>query len=210
MRRGIGVLLVLVFSKYVYLACLTSYLTFYLMHRFALSVRDAQLELFVFSVGSRDRHDPRRPVRRFFRPQAGHLVLDPWHAAVHADVAVCEPVLDRAARGADRTDPRVGVSGDRRVRAGTRAGQGRHGLGTVFRAWHSASVVSARPFLGALADAWGIERVFTICSYLPAFGLFAGLLPKLEHSRVCRADARPRPAESRVIFGRFERGACNN
>ena len=49
-RRGMSVLLVLVFSKYVYLASLTSYLTFYLIHRFALSVRDSQLELFAFSA----------------------------------------------------------------------------------------------------------------------------------------------------------------
>ena len=33
--------------------------------------------------------------------------------------------------------------------------------------------------LGALADAWGIERVYDLCSYLPALGLFAGLLPDL-------------------------------
>src|SRR5271166_4229533 len=51
-RRGIGVLLVLVCSKYIYLASLTSYLTFFLMHRFALSVREAQLELFVFSLAA--------------------------------------------------------------------------------------------------------------------------------------------------------------
>jgi hypothetical protein len=36
--------------------------------------------------------------------------------------------------------------------------------------------------LGVLADAWGIERVYAICSYLPAFGLFAGLLPNIERS----------------------------
>ena len=41
-------LLALIFSKYVYLASLTSYFTFYLIHRFGVSVRDAQLHLFVF------------------------------------------------------------------------------------------------------------------------------------------------------------------
>ena len=41
--------------------------------------------------------------------------------------------------------------------------------------------------LGALADSWGIERVYDLCSYLPAFGLFAGLLPNIER----RAAAAP-------------------
>jgi FSR family fosmidomycin resistance protein-like MFS transporter len=51
-RRQIGlaivVLLTLIFSKYFYLASLTSYYTFYLMHKFGVSVQTAQLLLFVF------------------------------------------------------------------------------------------------------------------------------------------------------------------
>jgi FSR family fosmidomycin resistance protein-like MFS transporter len=38
--------------------------------------------------------------------------------------------------------------------------------------------------LGALADGWGIERVYGLCSYLPALGLFAGLLPNIERRRI--------------------------
>ena len=41
-------LLVLIFSKYIYLASLTSYYTFFLIHRFGVSVQSAQLHLFVF------------------------------------------------------------------------------------------------------------------------------------------------------------------
>ena len=44
----IGVLGLLVFSKYLYLASLTSFYTFFLIEKFALSVRDAQLMLFLF------------------------------------------------------------------------------------------------------------------------------------------------------------------
>src|SRR6202008_648247 len=47
-RNGILILLGLIFSKYVYLASLTSYFTFYLIHRFHTSVQVAQLHLFVF------------------------------------------------------------------------------------------------------------------------------------------------------------------
>ena len=38
----------LLFSKYFYMASLNSYYTFYLIHRFGVSVRDAQIHLFVF------------------------------------------------------------------------------------------------------------------------------------------------------------------
>lgn len=47
-RTSIAILLALVFSKYIYLASLTSYYTFYLIRRFDVSVTDAQLYLFVF------------------------------------------------------------------------------------------------------------------------------------------------------------------
>jgi FSR family fosmidomycin resistance protein-like MFS transporter len=42
------ILLALIFSKYVYLASLTSYYTFYLINRFQLSVQSAQIHLFLF------------------------------------------------------------------------------------------------------------------------------------------------------------------
>ena len=45
---ALAVLLVLVFSKYVYLASLSTYYTFYLIETFHVSVRSAQLHLFVF------------------------------------------------------------------------------------------------------------------------------------------------------------------
>ena len=47
-RWGIAVLLGLVFSKYIYLASLTSFYTFYLIDKFKLSVVDAQFQLFLF------------------------------------------------------------------------------------------------------------------------------------------------------------------
>ena len=45
---SIGVLMALLFSKYFYLASLTSYYTFYLISKFHLSVRTSQIYLFVF------------------------------------------------------------------------------------------------------------------------------------------------------------------
>ncbi|QEL15025.1 MFS transporter [Limnoglobus roseus] len=45
---SIGILLLLIFSKYFYLASLTSYFTFYLIETFNVSVQTAQIHLFVF------------------------------------------------------------------------------------------------------------------------------------------------------------------
>jgi Sugar phosphate permease len=44
------ILLLLMFSKYVYMASLTSYYTFYLIHKFGVSVQDSQFYLFIFLV----------------------------------------------------------------------------------------------------------------------------------------------------------------
>lgn len=45
---AVGILLMLIFSKYFYMASISSYYTFYLMHKFGLSVQNAQLHLFAF------------------------------------------------------------------------------------------------------------------------------------------------------------------
>ena len=47
MRLALLVLVLLVFSKNIYLASLTSYYTFYLIGKFHLTVQSAQLHLFV-------------------------------------------------------------------------------------------------------------------------------------------------------------------
>jgi FSR family fosmidomycin resistance protein-like MFS transporter len=44
----VGILLLLIFSKYFYIAGITSYFTFYVMEKFSLSVKSAQLHLFLF------------------------------------------------------------------------------------------------------------------------------------------------------------------
>jgi FSR family fosmidomycin resistance protein-like MFS transporter len=46
------VLLILTFSKFFYMACLTSYYTFFLIHKFGVSVQASQIYLFVFLAGT--------------------------------------------------------------------------------------------------------------------------------------------------------------
>ncbi|KAF1017536.1 MAG: Fosmidomycin resistance protein [Stenotrophomonas maltophilia] len=50
--RVLAILLVLIFSKYFYMASIGSYFTFYLMHHFGVPVEQAQLHLFAFLVAS--------------------------------------------------------------------------------------------------------------------------------------------------------------
>lgn len=46
--KALVILMVLIFSKYFYLTSISSYYTFYLMHRFGVSIQNAQIHLFVF------------------------------------------------------------------------------------------------------------------------------------------------------------------
>jgi FSR family fosmidomycin resistance protein-like MFS transporter len=178
-RRGMSVLLVLVFSKYVYLASLTSYFTFYLIHRFGLSVRDAQLELFAFSaavaVGTMlggpfgDRIGRKRVIWfsilgtlpfTLTLPYADLFWTGPLVVVIGLILASAFPAIVVFAQ--ELAPGKVGVVSG--LFFGLAFGVG--GLGAAA--------------LGALADGWGIERVYSLCSYLPALGLFAGLLPNIE------------------------------
>jgi MFS transporter, FSR family, fosmidomycin resistance protein len=191
-RRGMSVLLVLVFSKYVYLASLTSYFTFYLIHRFGLSVRDAQLELFVFSaavaVGTvlggpfGDRIGRKRVIWfsilgtlpfTLTLPYANLFWTGPLVVMIGLIMASAFPAIVVFAQ--ELAPGKVGmVSG---LFFGLAFGVG--GLGAAA--------------LGVLADAWGIERVYDLCSYLPALGLFAGLLPNIEPRRLPTASRIRQP-----------------
>ena len=47
-KKSIGILLVLIFSKYIYMTSISSYFTFYLIEKFQLSIRESQYYLFLF------------------------------------------------------------------------------------------------------------------------------------------------------------------
>jgi FSR family fosmidomycin resistance protein-like MFS transporter len=188
-RRGISVLLVLVFSKYVYLASLTSYFTFYLIHRFGLSVRDAQLELFAFSaavaVGTvlggpfGDRIGRKRVIWVSILGVAPFTMILPFVGLTWTCILsfVIGLILSSAFSAivvfAQELMPgKVGaVSG---LFFGFAFGIG--GIGAAV--------------LGGLADQYGIEFVYRICAYLPLLGMVAAFLPNIEH----RAGAPQRTA----------------
>jgi FSR family fosmidomycin resistance protein-like MFS transporter len=184
---GIVVLLVLVFSKYVYLASLTSYYTFYLIHRFHVSVQNAQMHLFVFlaavAVGTvaggpiGDRFGRRYVIWfsilgafpfTFLLPMANLFWTGPLTVAIGLILASAFPAIVVFAQ--DLLPGKVGmISG---LFFGFSFGMG--GLGAALLGW--------------LADKTSIETVYSICAYLPLIGLLAVKLPRIGAGRRLTAD----------------------
>jgi FSR family fosmidomycin resistance protein-like MFS transporter len=174
--RGIVILLALIFSKYVYLASLTSYFTFYLIERFGVSVAVAQLHLFVFlaavAVGTvaggplGDRFG-RKYVIWFsilgtlpftlMLPHASLFWTGPISVVIGLILASAFPAIVVFAQ--ELVPGKVGmISG---LFFGFSFGMG--GLGAAA--------------LGEVADIAGIDTVYRLCAFLPIIGLLAILLP---------------------------------
>ena len=170
----------LIFSKYVYLASLTSYYTFYLIDRFGVSVQASQLYLFVFLGAVAAGTVIGGPVGdRFGRKYViwgSILGVLPFTLALPYANLFWTGVLTVV----DRLHPRLGLLGDRRLCPGAGARPRRHGLRACSSASPSASAGSARPLLGELADRTSIEFVYRVCSFLPAIGLLTVFLPNIE------------------------------
>jgi FSR family fosmidomycin resistance protein-like MFS transporter len=176
---SIAILAALIFSKYFYMASLSSYYTFYLISRFHVSVRAAQVHLFVFLAAVAAGTILGGPIGdRFGRKPviwASILGVLPFTLLLpHANLfwtqilsAVIGLILASAfsaivVYAQDLMPHRIGlISG---VFFGFAFGMG--GLGAAA--------------LGALADVVGIEAVYSWCAYLPAIGLLAAFLPNLQ------------------------------
>ncbi|HTK33830.1 MAG TPA: MFS transporter [Caulobacteraceae bacterium] len=177
--RGIAVLMALVFSKFVYLASLSSYYTFYLIEKFHLSVQSAQLHLFAFLAAVAVGTVAGGPIGdRFGRkyviwfsilgalpftlllPHASLFWTGPLTVMIGLILASAFPAI--VVFGQELAPGRVGmISG---MFFGLSFGMG--GIGAAVLGW--------------LADRTGIEAVYQLCAYLPAIGLLAAFLPKFE------------------------------
>ncbi|MDH4742589.1 MFS transporter [Sphingomonas sp. CBMAI 2297] len=177
--RGILILLALIFSKYVYLASLTSYFTFYLIHRFQVSVQSAQLYLFAFlaavAVGTiaggplGDRFGRKYVIWFSILGALPFTLLLPYVSLFWTGVLVLPIGLILASAfpaivvfAQELVPGKVGmISG---LFFGFSFGMG--GLGAAALGW--------------LADTTSIETVYQICAFLPAIGLLTALLPNIE------------------------------
>jgi FSR family fosmidomycin resistance protein-like MFS transporter len=180
--RALAVLLVLVFSKYFYLASLGSYYTFYLMEKFRVSPQAAQLYLFVFLGASAagtllggpigDRIGRKTVIWVSILGVAPFALALPyadlaWTCALSVVIGfVISSAFSAIVVFAQELVPqRVGmVSG---LFFGLAFGFG--GLGAAV--------------LGVLADRYGIEAVYRLCAYLPLLGFVTALLPTPGHAR---------------------------
>jgi len=176
--RALIVLGLLIFSKYIYLASLTSYYTFYLISRFGVSVQHAQIFLFVFlfavaagtiiggPVG--DRYGRKLVIWISILGVAPFSLALPYVGLIAtAGLSVIIGVVLASAFSAILVYALELVPGKVGLIAGLFFGF----------AFGIAGVGSAA--LGKLADLTSIEYVFHVCSFLPLLGLFAAFLPKL-------------------------------
>jgi FSR family fosmidomycin resistance protein-like MFS transporter len=178
-RRIIATLVVLallVFSKYIYLASLTSYYIFYLMHKFAIPVQDAQVYLFLFlgavAVGTLIGGPIGDRIGRKQVIWCSILGVLPFTLALpYADLfwtAILSMIIGVVLASAF---PAIVVFAQELV-------PGRVGMvaGLFFGFAFGMGGISAA-VLGQIADVKGIDYVYTVCSFLPLIGLLTIFLP---------------------------------
>jgi FSR family fosmidomycin resistance protein-like MFS transporter len=174
---ALGVLVALMLSKFVYTASFTSYYTFYLIERFDVSVRAAQLYLFLYLVavalgtfagGPLGDRFGRKFVIWFSILGVLPFTLALPYAGLLGTALLSVPIGLILASAF----PAIVVYGQELVpfRVGTVAGLFfglAFGLGGIGAA-----------LLGRVADVTGVQYVFQLCSFLPAIGLLAAFLPR--------------------------------
>jgi MFS transporter, FSR family, fosmidomycin resistance protein len=175
------ILLVLIFSKYFYLASLSSYYTFYLMHKFQLSVQSAQVHLFAFlfavAVGTffggpiGDRIGRKRVIWISILGAAPFAMALPYaNLAWTGILAFIIGLILASAFSAILVFAQELIPG----KVGTVSGLF---FGFAFGMGGIGAAV-----LGKVADHYGIEFVYHVCSYLPLLGILAAFLPDLRRS----------------------------
>jgi len=173
------ILLVLIFSKYFYMASMTSYYTFFLMDKFHVSVAGAQIHLFIFLVSVAagtvlggpigDRFGRKYVIWFSILGVAPFTLLLPYANLFWTSVlTVFIGVILASAFSAILVYAQELVPGKVRMIAGLFFGLA-FGMGGI-----GAAV------LGKLADHTSISHVFRLCAFLPLLGLLTGLLPDIE------------------------------
>ena len=180
--RALAVLAMLVFSKYVYMASLSSYYTFYLIEKFHVPVGTAQLYLFVFLAAVAAGTFAGGPIGdRIGRKRViwvSILGAAPFTLALpYADLfwtGVLSVVIGLVMSSAFSA---IVVFAQELV-------PGKVGMiaGIFFGLMFGVSGIGAAA-MGHLADVSGIETVYRIASFLPLLGILAAFLPKIEARR---------------------------
>jgi FSR family fosmidomycin resistance protein-like MFS transporter len=187
---AIGLLLALVFSKYFYLASITSYYTFYLIEHFHVSVRSAQLHLFVFLASAAVGGMAGGPLGD--RLGAKHII---WGSILgvlpftlllpHANLFWTGVLTVPIGLILASAFPAIVVYAQDLL-------PGRTGMvaGLFFGLAFGMGSVGAA-LLGWLADHVGISDVYQVCAFLPLIGLLAWFLPDVHEHPTPPAAAEP-------------------
>lgn len=176
---AITILLILIFSKYIYMTSLSSYYTFYLIHKFGVSIQQSQLFLFVF----------------LFATAAGTLLGGPIGDRIGRKYVIWGSIVGTAPFSL--LMPHVGLAWT--VVLSFCVGlmlssafpaillyaqellPNKLGLisGLFFGfAFGVAGIASA--ILGDMADRFGLEAIYNACAFMPLLGLVAWFLPDLK------------------------------
>jgi FSR family fosmidomycin resistance protein-like MFS transporter len=176
---ALAVLALLVFSKYIYMASLSSYYTFYLIDRFNVSVASAQMYLFLFLAAVAagtfmggpigDRIGRKRVIWASILGAAPFTLMLPyvdlfWTAVLSVVIGfVISSAFSAIVVFAQELMPgKVGMI-----------------AGIFFGLMFGVSGIGAAA-MGHIADVSGIAYVYKLCSYLPLLGVLTVLLPNLK------------------------------
>ena len=177
---AISILLILIFSKYIYMASLNSYYTFYLIHKFGVSIQQSQLFLFVFLVATAigtlivgpigDRIGRKYVIWASILGTAPFSLLMP-HAGLLWTVILsfCVGLMLSSAFPAILLYAQELLSNKLGLISGLFFGF----------AFGVAGIASA--VLGNMADKFGIEAVYNVCAFMPLLGLVTWFLPDLKN-----------------------------
>ena len=180
---SIAILLILIFSKYIYMASLNSYYTFYLIHKFGVSVQASQLYLFVFliatAIGTLLGGPIGDRVGRKYVIWASILGAAPFTLIMpHVENLYLTTILSFCVGlTLSSAFPAILVYAQELLpyKLGLISGLF---FGFAFGVAGIASAV-----LGNIADRYGIEAVYNVCGYMPLIGLVTWFLPDLKKKR---------------------------
>ncbi len=190
----LAVLVALMFSKFLYLASINSYLIFYLLHQFGIDTQQAQYHLFYFlfavALGTLlggpigDRIGRRQVIWVSILGIAPFTLALPY-VGLEAS-AVLTAIIGFMLASAF---PAMVVYAQELIpgRVGTISGLFygiAFGLGGIGAA-----------ALGQFADLWGIVTIYKVCSFLPLIGLLAVFLPDLHPAAGHAAEPEPTNCE---------------
>jgi len=182
---SLAILIALMFSKFFYLASLSSYYTFFLISKFHVSVESAELHLFTFlgavAAGTiiggpiGDRVGRKYVIWCSILGVLPFTLMLPYSNLFWTGVlSVVIGLILASAFSAIIVYAQELVPGQIGMISGLFFGLA-FGLGGVGAA-----------FLGQLADKSGIYFVYQLCAFLPAIGLLTGFLPNLDRRRLAR------------------------